>query len=87
MGGFLFNEKTEWASSRELHGLAALTFNDKECGGVMTVLVKALEPKENTWRTLHKVGVFWSLFVVGSTPRDCETALLLWGVDVTRHVV
>lgn len=58
MGSFLFNDKTEWASSRELHGLAALTFNDRECAGVMVVIGKALEPKDNTWRTLHKVRFF-----------------------------
>ncbi|CAM9591280.1 unnamed protein product, partial [Ectocarpus fasciculatus] len=51
VGSFLFNEKTEWATSRELHGLAALTFNDKECAGVMAVIGKALNPKDSTWRT------------------------------------
>ncbi|CAM9661330.1 unnamed protein product, partial [Hapterophycus canaliculatus] len=54
VGGFLFNEKAEWATSRELHGLAALTFNEKECAGVMAVITKALNPRDNTWRTLHK---------------------------------
>ena len=54
MGKFLFDEKTEWATSRELHGLAALTFNERECAGVMGVIEKALNPKENTWKTLLK---------------------------------
>eukprot|EP00904_Undaria_pinnatifida_P005490 jgi/Undpi1/2070/HiC_scaffold_12.g05456.m1 len=38
MGKFLFDEKTEWATSRELHGLAALTFNDRECAGAVKLL-------------------------------------------------
>lgn len=71
VGGFLFNEKTEWATSRELHGLAALTFNEKECAGVMAVITKALNPRDNTWRTLHKVGV------AGCAVLDCAAVFHL----------
>lgn len=56
VGSFLFDEKREWATSRELHGLAALTFNERECAGVMAVISKALNPKDSTWRALHKVS-------------------------------
>jgi hypothetical protein len=38
LGSFLFDEGTEWATSRELHGLAALTFNDYECAVVYAML-------------------------------------------------
>ena len=57
----MFDEKKDWATSRELHGLAALTFNEKECAGVMAVIAKALNPRDSTWRTLNKVGLSLSL--------------------------
>ncbi|CAM9950507.1 unnamed protein product [Scytosiphon promiscuus] len=74
VGGFLFNEKTEWATSRELHGLAALTFNEKECAGVMAVIAKALNPKDNTWRTLHKAVKLLRHFVLYGAERCVDHA-------------
>ncbi|CAM9290025.1 unnamed protein product, partial [Ectocarpus sp. 6 AP-2014] len=74
VGSFLFNEKAEWATSRELHGLAALTFNEKECAGVMAVLGKALNPKDSTWRTLNKAVRLLRHFVLYGAERCVDHA-------------
>ncbi|CAM9877477.1 unnamed protein product, partial [Ectocarpus sp. 12 AP-2014] len=74
VGSFLFNEKTEWATSRELHGLAALTFNEKECAGVMAVIGKALNPKDSTWRTLNKAVRLLRHFVLYGAERCVDHA-------------
>lgn len=74
IGGFLFNEKTEWTTSRELHGLAALTFNNESCTGAMDIISKALEPKDNTWRTLHKAVKLLHHFVVYGAERCVDHA-------------
>lgn len=39
LGAFLYDENIEWATSRELHGLAALTFNDHECAVLYAMLL------------------------------------------------
>jgi hypothetical protein len=40
-------------ASKDLHAVAALTFNQNQAELVYKVLGNALDPNNNTWQTLH----------------------------------
>ena len=39
-----------------MYSIAALTFNSRECVGVFALARKAMDPKENSWRTISKAS-------------------------------
>jgi hypothetical protein len=81
LGSFLFDDDKDWASSREIHGLAALTFNDHECAVLMALLDRALDPKDSTWLTLAKTLKLMHHFVIYGAERCVDSA---W--DMQRRV-
>ena len=54
VSAFLFDDKTDGASSRELNGIAALTFNLGQLDEIMDLLKAALDPEQSSWRTILK---------------------------------
>lgn len=74
IGLFLYEEDVQWASSKELHGLAALTFNEKECAIVMAMIRAAIDPKDNTWLTIHKAVRLLAHFVIYGAERCVDHA-------------
>ncbi|CAM9767982.1 unnamed protein product [Chrysoparadoxa australica] len=74
IGGFLFDDDIQWSNSKELHGLAALTFNEEQCFVVMALIHKALDPKDNTWPTLLKAVKLTQHFVIYGAERCVDHA-------------
>ncbi|CAM9332464.1 unnamed protein product [Phaeothamnion confervicola] len=74
LGTFLFDENVEWASSKDLHGMAALTFNEQECKVVMALISEAMEPADYTWKTLWKAVRLLHHFVVFGAERCVDHA-------------
>ena len=57
VAALLYNDKTDGMASKDLHAVAALTFNQNQAELVYKVLGNALDPNNNTWQTLIKAIV------------------------------
>ena len=77
----LFNDKADNASSKDLHSLAALTFNPQQADLMFRVLKSALDPQQNTWQTLLKAVMLVEHFVRFGAERCVDFA---W--DASREV-
>lgn len=45
------------SSKQELHGVSALTYNDKECDMIMQKIIAQVVPNKNSWKEILKVCV------------------------------
>ena len=77
----LFHDKTDNASSKDLHSLAALTFNPQQADLMFRVLKSALDPQQNSWQTLLKAVMLVEHFVRFGAERCVDFA---W--DASREV-
>ena len=77
----LFNDKADNASSKDLHSLAALTFNPQQADLMFRLLKVALIPEQNTWQTLVKALMLVEHFVRFGAERCVDFA---W--DASREV-
>jgi len=53
----VFNDQTDGISSKDLNGLAALTFNPKPAEEIFLILTDALDPQQHTWQTILKAVI------------------------------
>lgn len=76
--GLLLNDKADGISSKDLHEVAALTFNPAVADAIFRACKASLDPQQNTWQTILKATIVVDHLVrwVTYTPNDFRGAVV-----------
>ena len=76
VAALVYNDKTDGMSSKDLHTVAAFTFNPGQCDMVYKVLGNSVDPNNNTWQTILKALVMLDHLVCRGTWRHARALSL-----------